>query len=73
MVYRESKRRAEELGINIGFLVKRKLEDEFKREELENLPKNLTQELNKDTHLPEGINAGIICESRECQFVERNI
>lgn len=67
------KRRAEQLGINISALVRRALEEEVRRAELQDLLKKLTEEVEKCPALPEGTVVGIIREMREGRLVERNL
>ncbi|MEM3437165.1 MAG: type II toxin-antitoxin system CcdA family antitoxin [Nitrososphaerales archaeon] len=64
-VSEELKRKADELGINISALVRRALEDEIKRIELQSVIKNLKDEVKKAPELPEGTIVRIIRDMRE--------
>lgn len=69
-VSEELKRRAEELGINISALVRRALEDEIRRIELQSVLEGLKGEV-KGAELPEGTIVRIIRDMREGRtFVE---
>lgn len=61
----ELKRRADELGINISALVRKALEDEIKRMELQNVLKTLKEEVKTAPGLPEGTIIKIIRDMRE--------
>ncbi|MEM2122814.1 MAG: type II toxin-antitoxin system CcdA family antitoxin [Candidatus Bathyarchaeia archaeon] len=63
------KRKADELGINISALVRRALENEVKRVELQSVLKNLKEEVEKASELPEGTVVGIIRDMREGRAV----
>ncbi|MCD6530291.1 type II toxin-antitoxin system CcdA family antitoxin [Candidatus Bathyarchaeota archaeon] len=64
-VSEELKKRAEELGINISALVRKALEAEIKKIELQSALKNLREEIERSPSLPEGIVVRIIRETRE--------
>lgn len=61
----ELKRKAKELGINVSALVRRALEEESRKVELQNAVKKLRKELEKSPKLPKGTVARIIREVRE--------
>ena len=63
------KRRAERLGINISAVVRKALEEEVKRAELDGLLQKLKEEIDKAPSLPEGAVADIIREMREGRIV----
>lgn len=68
----ELKRRADELGINISALVRRALEDEIKRIELQSVLKTLKEEVEMAPELPEGTIVRMIRDMREGRaFVKR--
>ncbi|MFQ6085725.1 MAG: type II toxin-antitoxin system CcdA family antitoxin [Candidatus Bathyarchaeia archaeon] len=68
----ELKRRADELGINISAVVRRALEDEIRRMELEDVLKTLKEEVKIAPELPEGTVVRIIRNMREGRaFVKR--
>jgi len=64
-VSEELKRRADELGINISALVRRALEDEIKRIELQSVLETLKEEVKMGPELPEGTIVRIIRNMRE--------
>jgi len=64
-VSEELKRKADELEINISALVRRALEDEVKRRELQNVLENLKEEVKTTPELPEGTIVKIIRNMRE--------
>lgn len=64
-VDRELKRRAEELGINISALVRRALEEEVRRLELESFIREVEEEVGRARRLPSGTVVRIIREMRE--------
>ena len=64
-VSEELKRRADELGINISALVRRALEDEVKRIELQSVLETLKEEVKIAPELPEGTIVRIIRNMRE--------
>ena len=64
-VSEELKKRAEELGINISALVRKALEAEIKKIELQSALKNLREEIERSPSLPEGTVVRIIRETRE--------
>ena len=64
-VSEELKRRADELGINISALVRRALEDEVKRVELQSVLETLKEEVKTAPKLPEGTIVRIIRDMRE--------
>jgi len=64
-VSEELKRKADELEINISALVRRALEDEIKRKELQNVLENLKEEVKTTPELPEGTIVKIIRNMRE--------
>lgn len=70
-VSEELKRRAEELGINISALVRRALEDEIRRIELQSVLEGLKGEVKGAPEFPEGTIVRIIRDMREGRtFVE---
>ncbi len=64
-VSEELKRKAEELRINISALVRRALEEEVERIELQNALKTLKEEIENSPSLPEGTLVRIIRETRK--------
>ena len=64
-VSKELKKKADELEINISALVRRALEDEIKRKELQNVLENLKEEVKTTPELPEGTIVKIIRDMRE--------
>ena len=64
-VSEELKRRADELRINISALVRRALEDEIKRMELQSVLETLKEEVKTAPELPEGTIVRIIRNMRE--------
>lgn len=59
------KRKADELGINISALVRRALENEVEKIELQNVLKTLKNEVEKPPRLPEGTVVEMIRNMRE--------
>ena len=64
-VSEELKRKAEKLRINISALVRRALEEEVERIELQNALKTLKEEIENSPSLPEGTLVRIIRETRK--------
>ena len=64
-VSEELKRRADKLGINISALVRRALEEEIKRVELQRVLETLREEVRNSPELPEGTIVRMIREARE--------
>jgi len=64
-VSEELKKRADELMINLSALVRRALEDEVKRMELQRVLETLEEEVKTAPELPEGTIVGIIRSMRE--------
>ncbi|MBS7645376.1 type II toxin-antitoxin system CcdA family antitoxin [Candidatus Bathyarchaeota archaeon] len=64
-VSEELKRKADELGINISALVRRALENEIRRMELQSVLERLKEEVEEASGLPEGTIVGIIRDMRE--------
>ncbi|MDH5687278.1 MAG: type II toxin-antitoxin system CcdA family antitoxin [Candidatus Bathyarchaeota archaeon] len=64
-VSKELKTRSDELGINISALVRKALEDEVKRLELQSTLENLREEANTGPKLPDGTIVDIIRDMRE--------
>ena len=70
-VSEELKRRADELGINISALVRRALEEEVKKLELQRVLKTLREEVKASPKFPEGTTVKIIRETREGRTLAR--
>lgn len=64
-VSEELKRKANKLGINVSALVRRALEEEIKKRELQNAVENLKEEAEKSPKIPEGTVVKIIRDMRE--------
>lgn len=64
-VSEELKKKADELRINISALVRRALEDEIRRMELQNIIETLKEEVKTAPELPEGTIVRIIRDMRE--------
>ncbi len=64
-VSEELKRKANKLGINVSALVRRALEEEIKKRELQNAVENLKEEAEKSPKIPGGTVVKIIRDMRE--------
>ncbi len=64
-VEEELKRRAEELGINISAIVRRALEEEVRRREIERFIQQLRRRMEKGPEMPEGVICEVIREMRD--------
>jgi predicted DNA-binding protein len=59
------KKKADEFGINVSALVRRALEDEIKRMELQSVLETLKKEVETAPELPKGTIVGMIRNMRE--------
>lgn len=69
----ELKRKADEMEINISALVRKALEDEIKRRELQKVLETLKEEVKRVPELPEGTVVEIIRNMREGRTFVRGI
>jgi len=67
----ELKRKADDMKINISALVRKALEDEIKRRELQKVLETLKEEVKKVPELPEGTIVEIIRNMREGRTIVR--
>jgi len=69
----ELKKRADELGINISALLRKALEDELKRIELQKTLETLKEEVEASPELPEGTIVTIIRNMREGRGIVKRV